>query len=441
MYTPLVLFVYNFLQLIALPLVTFFLVISLTLRDKHRGRILSRLGFKKNLTLPRSTTKAPVIWVHALSVGEVTSAVPLVRYIHTCRPDIIIIFSVTTSAGRRIADTLIAPHVTRVIDGPIDTLVTVTRFIRAIKPSIFVLVETDFWPNWLTTLHFKNIPTVLVNGRISEKSWKSYTRLRFFFRLMFRSFSFISMQSKQDGNKMTELGVEPGRIAALGNLKYDTALYLQNNSTGKTLLRETLQVKNDTPIWICGSTHAGEEKIIFDAFTKIRSSIPELLLIVVPRNIERASEISTLGKSYGLSTALRSREEPLSNHDILLVDTIGELVQFYGLADIAFVGGSLVAQGGHNPLEPAARGVPVIFGPHMEDFSEIGEQLTRRGVAVTVEDVDDLVSVVSKFLRDKQYHDRAAAAAVKLINENSGVAAAHLEMLEKLLPPIRAGRP
>ncbi|MDH3347965.1 MAG: 3-deoxy-D-manno-octulosonic acid transferase [Desulfobulbaceae bacterium] len=432
MYTFTLLFVYNFLQFLAFIPAILFAFISSSLHHKYQGRILSRLGLSKNIILSPNNDDDLVIWIHALSVGEVTSAVPLVRCIYESRPDITVIFSATTSAGRRIANKCIAPYVTEVIDGPLDFLFTIKRYIHAIRPSLFVLVETDFWPNWLNILHLHGIPTMLVNGRISEKSWKAYTRLRLFFKSMFRTFTLISMQTKEDSNKMIKLGVEPNRIAILGNLKYDTALYLQSIPEKITITRNELGIRKDNQIWICGSTHEGEESIIFDAFNKIRTQLPNLLLILAPRNIERSFDISNMAQSYGLSTAFRSKNDTLLTNNLLLVDTIGELVHLYKFADIAFVGGSLVPQGGHNPLEPAAYKVPVVFGPHMEDFREISNELKHHGGAITVQGVDELAAIVTRFLQDKEFHNHASSAAAQLIKDNAGVAVAHLHMIERM---------
>jgi 3-deoxy-D-manno-octulosonic-acid transferase len=395
--------VYNFLLsffvLLLLPLIGLFVMV----RSKYRGRTLQRLGFKtdsikKNIDAHDAAN--PVIWIHALSVGEVTSALPLVKAIREDIGSAVIVFTAATRSGKQVADTLIAQLVDIVLYSPFDLSFAVQRYIAAISPNLFILVETDFWPNWLRQLKVQKIPIMLVNGRISKKSFASYNRFLFFFRPMFRCFALLSMQTTGDADKMISLGIDSEKVITLGNLKYDMAT---KKGSGKGIDRAALAIGEDLTIWVCGSTHPGEEDFIFSAFKELAED-NGLFLILAPRDISRGSELVNLAGQFGLEA--RTRTSRSTGGNVLILDTIGELASCYTIARLAFVGGSLVAQGGHNPIEPAAYGVPVLFGSHMEDFMEIAHDLVACG---------------------------GAEAAGTLVRQHRGGVANHLQAIHRLL--------
>ncbi|MCW5200177.1 hypothetical protein VU05_05765, partial [Desulfobulbus sp. F1] len=311
-----------------------------------------------------------VIWLHALSVGEVTSALPLVKAIRENICPARIVFTAATRSGRELAEKLIKLHADLVLYSPLDVPCAVRQYLEAIKPSLFILVETDFWPNWLQQLKQRQVPVMLVNGRISAKSFAAYRRFAFFFQPMFRCFSLLSMQTAHDRSLMIELGNPAERVVCLGNLKYEVG-------RGESIRLGSVSRYDDTGhVWVCGSTHPGEEELIFAAFKTVGAYLrvcPDnlpLRLIIAPRKIERGSELVKLAHQFGLTADLRS-SGTATNSNVLILDTIGELSSCYSLARLAFIGGSLVAEGGHNPIEAAVQGVPVLFGPHMDDFAEI----------------------------------------------------------------------
>jgi 3-deoxy-D-manno-octulosonic-acid transferase len=428
-------FLYNLLVaalLLVLPLVL--------LRAKYQGRTLERLGLQtqhiRDILL--TAKSGPVIWLHALSVGEVTSALPLVKAIRENICPARIVFTVATRSGRVLAEKLIKPHADLVLYSPLDVPCAVRRYLDAIQPNLFILVETDFWPNWLQQLHKRQVPVMLVNGRISAKSFAAYRRFAFFFQPMFRCFSLLSMQTTHDRSLMIELGNPAERVICLGNLKYEVGRGESCIHLGSVSGDRKNRPYDDTGhVWVCGSTHPGEEELIFAAFKKVGADLrvcPDnlpLQLIIAPRKIERGSELVKIASSFGLSADLRSSgTAPSSN--VLILDTIGELASCYSLARLAFIGGSMVAEGGHNPIEAAVQGVPVLFGPHMDDFAEIASDLVSCGGADTVT-ADNLAETACRILADTARHAAMSQAAQTLVEQQRGSVTRHVQAIKELL--------
>lgn len=418
------LLLYNLLLTLCLPL----LALAALFRAKYRGRTLERLG----LTLKSSSaSQGPVIWIHALSVGEVTSAVPLVKAIRNGIIPAQIVFTAATRSGKELADKLIRPHADIILSSPLDLRFAVRRYLAAIKPDIFILVETDFWPNWLDMLHRQGVPLLLVNGRISVKSFAAYRRLAFFFTPMFRCFSLLSMQTANDRERLLQLGLLPERVLVLGNLKYELP--------AKQAAPPDLDLEKEQHIWVCGSTHPGEEELIFAAF-KAAGADPcvcpdktdNIFLILAPRQISRGAELVRLAQRYGFAADLRSSGSSRAESRVLILDTIGELAACYALARLAFIGGSLVNEGGHNPIEAAAQGVPVLFGPHMEDFAEIAADLAACGGAKTVT-AKSLAAAAAALLADDGLHAAMSKTAQTLVAQQRGSVERHLQAISTLL--------
>ncbi|WP_417911896.1 3-deoxy-D-manno-octulosonic acid transferase [Candidatus Electronema sp. TJ] len=404
------------------------------LLQKNQDRVLERLGrrtrqIKEKLAAAAGAVPKPVIWIHALSVGEVRSALPLVKGLRESIHPSALIFSATTRSGKELAERLIAPHVDLILFSPLDFPCVVRRFLNAIKPSCFILVETDFWPNWLRQLQQRQIPVMLVNGRISEKSFASYCRFALFFKPMFRCFSLLSMQTAQDRDKMLALGIPAERIVCFGNLKYDLP--------ASRSAAFALPAFKDGSIWVCGSTHPGEEELIFAAFQKIAGANPcvrpsPLRLILAPRKIERGGELLKLACSFGLNAALRSSGESGEESCVLILDTIGELADCYSVARLAFIGGSLVNEGGHNPIEAAVQGVPALFGEHMEDFHEIARDLVTCGGAKVVT-AETLAETAAAILCDDALHTAMSGSARQLVELHRGGVRQHVQAVRDML--------
>ncbi len=432
---------YQLASIVAIPILLPLVLLALV-RAKYRRRLPQRLGFglaQRLANLPPRQPGTPTIWVHALSVGETTSALPLVAGIRRTWPTGCLVFSVTTTAGHQVAERLIAPHVDILIPSPLDLAPVISRFIEWIRPDCFLLVETDFWPNWLAGLSARAVPTMLVNGRVSAQSLRRYLRFRWFFEPMFRSFSLLALQTSADADKMRQLGVDPKRVRTLGNLKFDISSPHSNLGHGKSSgpTRKAYGFSETAPLWICGSTHRGEEEQILRIHRRLRQIIPGLQLLLAPRNIERTEEILALAHPLGLAFRLRTE-----NHDstgsMLLLDTIGELASCYPMAEVVFIGGSLVPLGGHNPLEPAAAAIPVLFGPHMDDFAEIAALLVDGKGARQVDGAESLYQTLVEILTNPALRKAMAAAAAACVRSNQGVVPAHLQAIEGLLAPGNA---
>lgn len=418
---------YCLLQLLFLPILLLLLIPAITI-PKYRGRIPGRLGADLSTRIPATTGDQKTIWIHALSVGEVTSAIPLLKGLRRDHPRHRIVFSVATRSGLTIARKLAVNTVDHIISSPIDLLPVVALFVRRIQPVLFILVETDFWPGLLGYLRFKNIPAVLVNGRISEKSMKGYIRFRFFFRPLFCSFRYLFMQTRADAKAMNILGVDQERIKTVGNLKFDTDI--RNNPTAADEL-QTLFPSEKT-LLIAGSTHPGEEEILFQVFKGLRHSFPHLLLIIAPRNPKRKKEICSLAESLHLDIECRTAMNT-SRSPVFLLDTIGELNDFYSLSHIAFIGGTLVNSGGHNPVEPAIFGIPVLFGPDMSDFHEIALSLLRAGGGIQVKNGNELQQALESLLVSDSKRKEYGSAARQCIIMQRGVIDKHLKIINKLM--------
>ena len=426
---------YNVIQILGLIVFAPLLFVKIILTPKYRGRILKRLGIGLEKNANRNPWSRPRIWIHALSLGEVSSSKALVRELRKDFPQATIFFSAATGTGEKFARAVLEKDVDLFVPFPIDIFWSVRRVMRWVEPDVFVLVETDFWPNFLALLKQRNIPALLVNGRISEKSFTRYRRLRWIFLPLFASFRFISMQTEADAGKMVSLGVEADRVFSLGNLKYDSAV------PGPVGRHEKIDwsnagVPSERTILVAGSTHPGEEEIIFEVYKRLVRDFPDLFLAIAPRKVERSSEIVKCAESSGLSAFLRTRPVP-KPCDVMVLDTLGELNAFYEICDIAFVGGSLVQEGGHNPLEPAVFGKPVVFGTSMDDFSEVSQGLLRAGGGAVVGGAEQLYDLLRDWLLDKSLRHSLGGKAQAFVQQHQGGAVRHVELVRRILQKER----
>lgn len=417
---------YNILQLIVLPFLFLPLATVALLILKYRMRTLRRLGI--GLKAGKKNKNRKTIWIHALSVGEVTSALPLISGLRKEIPNVELVFSTATRAGSEVAEKLLHDKVDRFIPFPFDIFPVIKRFVGIVQPDLFILVETDFWPGILSALKQQKIPSLLVNGRISEKSMQSYGRFSFFFKPLFASFQTLSMQTEKDKDNLIALGIDHRQIETLGNLKYDTALY----STSSQNQPISFSLPPHEQLLVAGSTHEGEEEILLQSYKELKEKHPGSYMIIAPRDIHRGKAIQTLAATFNFQANCRSQINA-GGKDILILDTIGELNHVYSHADMAFVGGSLVAQGGHNPIEPAIFAVPVLFGPHMEDFSEISDQLIEAGGAIMVRDNNELSTTLHNLLTKTTLRQETGDAARTFILSRQGVIKRHLNLIEEML--------
>ena len=436
--------IYNTLAVIGLILLSPFLLVKIIISPKYRGRIFLKLSFGLEKLIRQLPDNKKRLWVHALSVGEVLSAQPLVRKIRFAYPDFAIIFSASTKTGEELCREVMADEIDLFVPFPLDLYSVTQKFINCIRPDLFILIETNFWPNFLHILDKQKIPAILVNGRISQSSFKRYQRFRFIFVPVFKIFKFISMQTVADADKMIQLGVDPDKIKALGNLKYDAVLpetvgwELEQRPT--SFYRKQFGISPEKIVWIAGSTHSGEEVAILAAYKRLSLLFPDLFLVVAPRKVERGRQIKEVAESFGLTVRQRTapfQDEEFPGAPLLILDTMGELSRMYSFCDIAFIGGSLVPDGGHNPLEPAAFGKPILFGPYMDDFTEIASDLLEKNAAIVCHDEDDIFYNIKHLLTDLTLRKEMGDHAQSLVLQHRGVSMRHLEIIDFI---INAGR-
>ncbi len=373
------------------------------------------------MNLPSGSLGQGNLWIHALSVGEVISALPLVNALSREYPERDIVFTVTTVKGMAVAQKELEGKVKALIAMPFDSWFCVRRIVRYIRPSVFIIVETDIWPGLIGYLKRKGIKAVLINGRISPRTFKSYQRFSLFARRMFESLEACLMQSDLDRDRLIQSGVSsPRKVLTIGNIKFDREWKAMDEEERRHLL-STLGFDPGDTIWVAGSTHPGEEELLLNVHKRLRSSFPSLRFIIAPRKIEQSDEILSKAQQMGLNVSLKS-ELPNEgrHHDVLILNTIGELGRVYGLSKISFVGGSLVPFGGHNLLEPANFGCPVVFGDHTHNFVLMSESLEEAGGGRRVHDGEELYAVASKLLNDAEMHQRMGIHAKEFVENNKG---------------------
>lgn len=426
------LFLYNLLQIILLLLGWPVLVLVVLLVPKYRGRTLRRLGWGLAAQVRGLPSGRPRIWVHALSVGEVASARALLKGLREQYPGAALIFSASTTSGFRQAQSLLGGEADLVLGFPLDLHWNVNRFVRLLAPDLVVLVETDLWPNFLAALRRHRVPAVLVNGRISAASLARYRRLPRFFATLFDTFSYLAMQTQAEADSLATLGLAPEKLLALGNLKYDPLVARSAGAGGPERFAGLTPVLAGRTVWVAGSTHPGEEEVVLQSYGVLRRQFPELYLILAPRNPGRAGEVGRLAAGLGMRPVLRSRAGA-EGGDLLVLDTMGELAELYRLGSFAFVGGSLVEERGHNPLEPVIFGQPVMFGPHMEDFAEIAGELLAVGAAEQVKDWQEMVLVATGWLADPGLRSAIGRSGAGLVDSRRQVTVRHLALLQQVL--------
>jgi len=430
---------YNIAILLALTLGFPLIIPMILVSGKRRKTVLQRLGLTRmppEFIVRRSDNRGKKrVWVHALSVGEVLSAVSLVKRLKEYCDIGNIVFSASTKTGFDIANRYLIDAVHAIFYFPYDLIFSVKFVARRINPEVVVIVETDIWPNFLFEMKKRRIPVVLVNARLSKISFSGYKRLLFFTKQVFLNFAHVCTQSDADTARFQVLGVPPDRITTTGNVKFDEANRVFGSEEIESL-RQFMHIRKDQKVFLAGSTHPGEESMLLDAFSKIRNRVRDLLMIVAPRNPERADSIYRIYNSAGFSVVRMgalNKIPPGKTMDVIIIDTIGFLKTLYAVADIAFVGGSLVNCGGHNPLEPAAFSKPIIFGNDMSDFADISNMLLDAGGAVRVKDAEDLYTAMFSLVEDDDKAMEMGANALNIFNANKGAVERTMRVIEAYL--------
>jgi 3-deoxy-D-manno-octulosonic-acid transferase len=414
-------------------LAALFLVPYYLLRGATRGKVRRGLGQRLGLFAPAQLQVLrgrEVIWIHAVSVGETRAAIPLIKALHKTYPDYALLLTNVTETGHDIARDL--AELDLCLFFPFDFSFVIRRVLTKIDPRLIVIVETEIWPNLIRFARQRNIPVVLVNGRISDRSFPRYMFGRYLLRPILQQFNALGMQTELDAERIRAMGALPEQVVVTGNLKFD----LQASLPGKDeldQLRVDFCIDEQIPVWVAGSTHAGEEQIIVDTYQRLIDQGRRLVLVLVPRHPERCKSVAEMLQAKGLPMVMRSvidqRSELLRPGEILLVDTVGEMLKLYALSDIVFVGGSLRNVGGHNILEGCLLKKPVLFGPHMHNFKEISRLVLDAGGGMMVDDADDLHNAMERLLDRPQERTAMGKKGYGLLSRNAGATDRTLELI------------
>lgn len=366
--------------------------------------------------LPSIQSGSKRIWVHALSVGEVISAIPAVKSLREQYPSAELVFTVKTLQGLEIARSELKDEVNFLVPLPLDFWWSIRRITNRINPMIFVLVETDIWPGLVYALHKRGVKIILVNGRISPKTYISYKRFSFIARRILGQFDKCLMQSDLDRDRLLKVGVPGDIVETAGNIKYDRP-WSPFDEKERQQWFSKLKIRHEDRLWVAGSTHEGEEEVILATFKRLSREYPGLRLLIAPRRIERSEEVLKIGSEMGLDISMRT--DIHEDYQVLILNTLGELGRVYGLAEISFVGGSLVPEGGHNLLEPASFGCPVIFGPHTQNFVLMAQILEEVGGGICINE-NNLFDIVDGLLCDRDRSKDMGAKAREFVEMNKG---------------------
>lgn len=426
---------YSLLSLLAFVVSSPYFVYQALRHKKYVGSLRERLGY---LPISFNLDQEQSIWIHAVSVGEALTARALASDLKRRYPRLRLFVSTTTMAGQQVARSSL-----RDVDGvfyfPFDWAFIVRRTLNLVKPRLFIMMETEIWPNLLRECRRREIRTALINGRISPRSYPRYRAVRPLFRRVLANVDRFCMQSDESARRIVDLGADPERVVVTGSLKFDSLEVPSPLAHGKPRDRvlRFFRIAPHRIVIVAGSTLRGEEPAVLRVLERVKLSTPTALAVIAPRHPERFDEVERLSREAGFVTARRS-ELPIDAEpraDVVVLDSIGELAQLYQLATAVFVGGSLVDYGGHNILEPAIFGKPIVFGPHMDNFKEIAAAFLSHGAAIQVASDHELEETMLALLRDPVRRASLGAAARALVEANRGAKDKTLAALTQLIPP------
>lgn len=418
---------YTILLYLIQPLVWFRLLWRSRKAPDYRKRWLERYGFCKN------KVKSGGILVHAVSVGETLAAIPLIKTLQKQYPQLPITVTTMTPTGSKQVKTLLKDSVSHVYL-PYDLPCAIHRFLKAVKPKLVIIMETELWPNLISQCHNKKIPLIIANARLSERSADRYHKLGKAISKLLTKISTVAAQNEQDGERFLSLGLPKEHLTVTGSIKFDIEL-----TDKQSLAQLKQQWQLNRPVLIAASTHSGEDEIILSAFQRLLKNHSNLLLILVPRHPERFKTVEELISDNKLNYIKRSTKQiPTNQTQVILGDTMGELLELYGLANIAFVGGSLIEHGGHNPLEPALHHIPIISGKYFFNFKVICEQLIEaNGMLICDSTADSLYSTVNSLLNDDNHCQQMGENAYQVLKRNQGALNRLLKVIHHYLEPYK----
>ena len=428
--------VYNFLIILVFIIIVLPCFLYRLVKEKgfgHRFRQSMGLVRREEIDAVADTN---CIWLHGASVGEMVALSPLVKEIKNTMPERKVLVSAVTVGGYDMARQIL-PEADAIINFPLDLPLVAESIVRRIRPGIFMMVETELWPNFLRAMRKRNIPVMMVNGRVSEKSAKNYHYLFSILRDMLNNINRFCMQSSIDAEYIIQLGADPEKVFVTGNTKFDQT-YAEVSPDNLAAYKTELGLGEEAyPIIIAGSTHPSEEEAVLTSFTALRKKYPQARLIIAPRKLNRIDEIKRLNTKFGYEMGYRSKLKEMKGRrpefPVLLIDTIGELGRIYAVGDIVFVGGSLIHYGGHNVLEPAAHAKPIMVGPSMEDFKDSYSLLSKAGACRMVPNVDGLTDAFLEIAGDDTLRKKMGDASIQIIRENRGAAQKTIYYLTDLL--------
>lgn len=415
---------YNVLLFLLLPFILLRLFWKSIKISDYKKRIKERFGFVEKINTNS-------IWLHAVSFGELKAAIPLINELQKNFPDYRIIVTTMTVTGSGLAQKSFNQDIYHCYC-PYDYPFAINHFLKMTNPKLLILMETEIWPNWLFYCDKNNIPVMIANARLSQKSLNGYQRFKFFLKHLLPTIKLIAAQSEQDRKHFLTLGFPKEKVKLFGNVKFD--LNVPNNLVEEA--RQWRQQSNclDKKILIAASTHEGEEKIILEAFQQLKKQFSNLLLIIVPRHPERFESVVKLCSNYSQHIARRTQGLfAKTGTEIFIVDTMGELLLFYAIANLAFVGGSLVNIGGHNLLEAAANGIPTITGKHMHNFQFIYDQMSQLETTYTVENEKEFTEIATNLLKNEALQARIRERNLAFIAQNRGVLHKYIQVIKNFL--------
>jgi 3-deoxy-D-manno-octulosonic-acid transferase len=423
---------YNIILFAAAIVIAPYFLLKIIFAGKYRKSFIQKLGGRQSKILA-NLKNGPRVWIHAVSVGEVTAAAPIVACLKKERPEVEIIFSTSTETGREMAHKFIK-DAAAFIYFPLDIPAVAHKIIKMAVPDIFVLVETELWPNFLRICKKRRIKMLMVNGRISPRSYHRYRKTAFFWKRILDNLDFAGMISEIDAIRLKNIGMSSVRMKVLGNAKYDGLASMVSPALHKDISLRC-NVRENERFFVAGSTHPGEDEIVINVYKKIEESYQDFKLIIVPRHIERANDIINLLKQAGFNDIIKLSEikngRQRTDERIIIVDVIGELFKVYSLASIVYCGGSLVPKGGQNILEAAAWGKVIFYGPSMEDFSQEKTLLEEAGCGITIKNEEELLRGIIRMLNNPEELISRGEKGKSIVLSNIGASARYADLISK----------
>ncbi|HBG48790.1 MAG TPA: hypothetical protein DDW90_04680 [Cyanobacteria bacterium UBA9971] len=422
---------YNIAVILLSILLSPVILVAFLIKPKFRAGFWQKIGFRlprRGFASPRNDRKS--IWFHTVSVGEVNAVESLVKKVKIEFPDYNIVITTVTKTGQQVAHNKFKNIADIITYFPYDNKFSVDAAIKALSPKIVVIAETEIWPVFCHEVNQKNIPLVLVNGRISPNSYKGYKKFKFFFEKVLKNFSLILMQTEDDKNRIVDIGAVCEKVEIMGNLKFDITNVLDHHEIKE--LKHSLKSR-DYKVLIAGSTHKGEDELIINTYKRLKIEINDLKLIIAPRHPERNDQVLKLICATGFKIGLRSKNSHFKNTDIILLDTMGELSKLYSVAKVAFIGGSFSGTGGHNPLEAAIYGVPVISGADVFNFKDIYKFMIENQAAFIVNNENQLSIQIRELFKNKEKHSQVSEACLSIFEKNKGALDFAIDRLKNYL--------